>query len=77
VTVSDDFETRAISEQLTPARRAINAGLDLVLYAETEAASEQAYQELYHDTEDGSLNAARIRAAAAAVLVLKRSLNLL
>lgn len=76
VTISDDFETRAISGQLTPARRAINAGLDLVLYAETETASEQAYQELYRDAQDSTLSPTRVRAAAAAVLALKRSLNL-
>lgn len=76
VTISDDFEAPALAAQLTPARRAINAGLDLVMYAETEAASERAYAQLYQDARAGTLSVARIQAAADRVLDLKRGLHL-
>ncbi len=76
VTISDDFQTPALAGQPTPARRAINAGLDLVLYAETEAASAQAYSKLYNDLRRGSLPSTRVRAAASQVLALKRTLGL-
>lgn len=76
VTISDDFQAPGLAGQTSPALRAINAGLDLVMYAETEAASASAYAELYQDAQDGALSAGRIRAAAAKVLALKRSLQL-
>jgi beta-glucosidase-like glycosyl hydrolase len=77
VTISDDFETKALAAQSSPARRAISAGLDLVLYAQSEAVAESAYGQLYRDTQSGALSPARVRAAAAQVLALKRSLGLM
>jgi beta-N-acetylhexosaminidase len=77
VTISDDFETRALATQPSPARRAIDAGLDLVLYAQSEAVAEGAYGQLYQDTRTGALSPARVRAAATKLLALKRSLGLM
>lgn len=77
VTISDDFETRALAAQQSPARRAIDEGLDLVLYGESESAAEGAYRQLYRDTRGGALSVARVRAAATRVLALKRSLGLM
>lgn len=76
VTISDDFQAPAMAGQSSPALHAINAGLDLVMYAQTEAASEAAYQLLYQDYRSGSLSAVRIQSAAARVLDLKRALGL-
>ncbi len=76
VTISDDFQAPALASQTSPALEGINAGLDLVMYAQTEAASEAAYQGLYQDYRSGSLTASRISAAAGRVLALKRALGL-
>ncbi len=76
ITISDDFSTPAIANQASPALRAINAGLDLVMYAQAESASGAASQQLNRDLRSGTLSSARIRAAVDKVLALKRSLNL-
>lgn len=77
VTISDDFQTPALARRTAPARTAINAGLDMVMYAQTEAAAEAAYGVLDSDLRQGTLSAARVRAAAAQIRALKQSLNLL
>ncbi len=76
VTISDSFQSGAISAQRSPARGAISVGLDMVMYPDDEAASRAAYKGLIHDAEHGSLDAARVRAAATRVLTLKARLGL-
>jgi beta-N-acetylhexosaminidase len=71
VTVSDDLETPAVAVESTPARRAVLAGLDLLLYARTEGASARAYRALLRDVSRGRLPAARLRNSAARILALK------
>jgi hypothetical protein len=68
---------RARSRQAAPARTAINAGLDLVMYAETESAATGAYRILSQDLRSGTLSASRVEAAAAKIRALKQSLGLL
>jgi beta-N-acetylhexosaminidase len=75
VTISDDLETPAIAAQTTPARRAINAGLDLLLYATAEATSATAYPRLLSDLRSGRIDAERVQVAAAKILALKASLG--
>jgi len=77
VTISDDFQAGAIAGLPAPARTAINAGLDMVMYAQTETASANAYQLLYQDLQQGELSPSRIRGAWAKIKSLKASLNLL
>jgi beta-N-acetylhexosaminidase len=77
VTISDDFDTPAVSGLQDPAEHAINAGLDMVMYAGSEAAASGAYTQLLLDAHSGGLAIARIQAAARAVLGLKRALGLL
>ena len=77
VTISDDFQAQAIAGLPGPAHDAINAGLDMVMYAQTEAASANAYQRLYQEAEQGAISQARIRAAWLKVRKLKQSLHLL
>ena len=74
VTISDDLQAGALNGQPTPARAAINAGLDLLLYASTEDGSASAYQLLLADVDDGSISTARIRNAASAIASLKQTL---
>lgn len=76
VTISDSFQSGAISAQRSPALAAIGAGLDMVMYPGDEAASRNAYKTLIHDAEHGSLDAARVRDAARKVLTLKAHLGL-
>ena len=75
VTISDDLQAGALRTQPTPARTAINAGLDLLLYASTEDGSATAYQLLLMDVHDGAISSARIRNAANAIAGLKRTLG--
>jgi beta-N-acetylhexosaminidase len=72
VTISDDLETDAITSQLAPARRAINAGLDLLLYAETEEASDAAYVRLLAEARSGVVRTHRIESASSAIAAVKR-----
>jgi beta-N-acetylhexosaminidase len=72
ITVSDDMEAPALVNQTTPGLRALQAGLDLLLYSDDEAASETAYTRLRSDVDVGALSSARIRAAYRAVLALKQ-----
>ena len=77
VTISDDLQAPALAGVTAPARTAINAGLDLALYAQTEAAAEDAYPILVDDIRLGVLSVHRVAAAAAAIHALKQSLGLL
>jgi len=76
VTISDSFESGAISVQRSPARAAINAGLDMVLYPGYEATSQNAYDLLLQDARAGTLHPGRVLAAAGRVLTLKANLGL-
>jgi beta-N-acetylhexosaminidase len=73
-TISDDLETPAIAGRRTPARRAVNAGLDLLLYARTEAASAVAFTRLLADVRAKRIPEARVQEAAGRILKLKASL---
>jgi len=74
VTISDDLGAPSIAAQTAPARRAIAAGLDLLLYASAESASASAYRRLLSDLRNGRLDAERVQGAAAKILALKASL---
>lgn len=76
LTIGDSFETGAITGLRTPARRAINAGLDMVMYPNTESTGLYSYSQLLADARRGTLHRSRVRAAAARVLQLKRTLGL-
>jgi beta-N-acetylhexosaminidase len=74
LTISDDLQTPAIASQLSPARRAIDAGLDVLLYAETEHASADAYARLLAEARRGLVSTSRIAAANRAIAAIKRQL---
>jgi beta-N-acetylhexosaminidase len=71
LTVSDDLETPAVTAERAPVRRAVLAGLDLLLFARTEAASARAYRGLLAQVGVGAIPRSRIRDAAARILALK------
>jgi beta-glucosidase-like glycosyl hydrolase len=75
LTISDDLQAPALNDQIAPARRAINAGLDLALYAQTEAASASAYHVLVHNALRGRISTSQIREAASAIQALKASVG--
>jgi beta-N-acetylhexosaminidase len=74
VTISDDLEAPAVQNEVTPARRSINAGLDLLLYARTESVSAEAYDRLLEDVDSSKIDRATVEAAATEVLALKAEL---
>ena len=75
ITISDALETPALARQRTPARRALTAGLDLLLYANTEQGSATAYRILLADARAGRIPRARVVEAAKRVLQLKAYLG--
>jgi beta-N-acetylhexosaminidase len=77
LTMSDTFQSKAIRSLESPAMAAINAGLDMVMYPDTQAASAVAYPILLHEAEQGMLSTKRVHAAARKVLALKQKLGLL
>ncbi len=74
LTISDDLQSPAITAQTGPARAAINAGLDLLMYAGSEQGSAGAYAKLLAEARAGTVSRARIAAAASRIEALKRRL---
>lgn len=74
MTVSDDLEAGAMEGRARVAERALRAGLDVLLYARSEAGSARAYSELLRLVRAGTVPQSRVRNAAAAVLQFKASL---
>jgi beta-N-acetylhexosaminidase len=73
LTISDDLQARALADQDAPGRHAIDAGLDLLMYAGTEQASADAYGKLLAEARSGLVSRTRIRAAYAAIVAFKRA----
>jgi len=76
LTISDTLQSGAIQPWPGAARRAIAAGLDVVMYPGTESGALTAYRQLLSAVHEGRLSRARVAAAAARVLALKRALGL-
>ena len=75
VTISDDLQAPAIQSQTSPARRAIAAGIDLLMYAQTERASAEAYSKLLAEVRSGRVPRARLVAANERIRALKSRLG--
>lgn len=71
VTISDDLQAGALADQPNVPERAVRAGLDMLLFAQTEAASQEAYETLLADVRAGGIRPARIKAAYGAILGFK------
>jgi beta-N-acetylhexosaminidase len=75
VTISDDLESPAIESQSSPARHAIQAGLDMLMYAQTEQASAAAYAKLLAEVRSGEIPRPRLVAADGKIRSLKARLD--
>jgi beta-N-acetylhexosaminidase len=71
VTITDDLQTASILDQVRPAQQAIAAGVDLLMYAQTESASNSAYHQLLSSIRTHRLSAARVREASQAIAAYK------
>ncbi len=71
VTISDALGARALAHEPAPAESAINAGLDLALYAGTEEESANAYATLQKDVRAGGIPRNRVAEAYNAIIALK------
>ncbi len=71
ITISDDLQAAALANEATPGQRAMKAGLDILLYAQTAQASLEAFQSLLAVAEAGGIPQARIQEAYEAVETIK------
>ncbi|HTW41545.1 MAG TPA: glycoside hydrolase family 3 N-terminal domain-containing protein [Solirubrobacteraceae bacterium] len=71
VTISDALGAGALAHDTDPAERAIDAGLDLALYAGTEGESVDAYATLREDLRTGGIPHSRVEDAYNAIMALK------
>jgi len=74
LTITDAFDTSAIAAHARPARRALAAGVDLLLYGRNEAGARLAYARLVADARAGHLSVRALRAEAERVIAFKQSL---
>jgi beta-N-acetylhexosaminidase len=75
-TISDDLGAGALSGLGQVALRAVDAGLDLLLYGTNGSDVGHAYATLAAEARSGALPAGRLQAAASSILALKRRLGL-
>jgi beta-N-acetylhexosaminidase len=76
VTVTDDLEVPAIERYPDAAVKAVRAGIDLLMFAQEEAASERAFNEIMAAVKTGALTSTDVIAAADRVVALKSALGL-
>jgi beta-N-acetylhexosaminidase len=71
VTISDDLQAGALAGIDRPGSHALAAGLDLLLYAQSEQVAGEAYEKLAAELREGALSEARVREAVGLVTLLK------
>ncbi len=76
VTVTDNLEVPAIERHPDAAVKAVRAGIDLLMFAQEEAASERAFNEIMAAVKTGALTDTEVIAAADRVVALKSALGL-
>jgi beta-N-acetylhexosaminidase len=74
VTVTDDLQVPAVEHYPDAAVKAVRAGIDLLMFAREEAASEHAFRELQAAVQAGVLTTAEVMTAADRVIALKSTL---
>ncbi len=74
LTVSDALDTPSFAETPRPARQAVQAGLDVLLYSSGEEPARLAYDQLLADVRAGRLSRERVEQAARRVLGYKARL---
>jgi beta-N-acetylhexosaminidase len=76
VTVTDDLEVPAVERYSDAAIKAVRAGIDLLMFASEEAASEQAFRQLEAAVKARTITSAEVIGAANRVIALKAALHL-
>jgi beta-N-acetylhexosaminidase len=71
VTISDDLQAAALASEATPAQRAIDAGLDLLLYAGTQQGAKDAYARLLLAVQAEGIHRDRLERANRMIQALK------
>jgi beta-N-acetylhexosaminidase len=71
VTVTDDLQVPAVERYPNAAVKAVRAGIDLLMFAQEEAASEHAFRELEAAVQAGTLTTTEVMTAADRVVALK------
>ncbi len=71
ITVTDDLQVPAAERYANAAVKAVRAGIDLLMFAQEEAASEHAYRELVAAVHAGTLKTTEVTTAADRVVALK------
>jgi beta-N-acetylhexosaminidase len=74
VTVTDDLQVPAVERYPNAAVKAVRAGIDLLMFAQEEAASERAFRELGAAVRAGTLSTSEVMNAADRIVALKTSL---
>ncbi|MFY9487957.1 MAG: glycoside hydrolase family 3 N-terminal domain-containing protein [Solirubrobacterales bacterium] len=75
LTISDALDTPSLAEQKNHQRRAVNAGLDLLLYAQTKHAASRAFRRLAADARSGTIAEQALRDSATRILQSKLALQ--
>ncbi len=75
LTITDAFETPSIVAIRDRERRAIRAGVDIVLYGQAQRLARRAYKRLLADARAGRLMKSDLRASAAGILTFKNRLK--
>lgn len=75
LTVSDALDTPAIVGRRRIEYRAVTAGLDLLLYAQTPRAASKAYNRLHSEARAGRLKRVSLRERAARIIAFKNRLD--
>jgi beta-glucosidase-like glycosyl hydrolase len=73
--ISDALDTPSLKLQRPMERRAVQAGVDLLLFAQTRGAAASAYRNLLADARAGTLPVELLRADAASILEFKDRLQ--
>lgn len=76
VTVTDDLQVPAVERYQDAAVKAVRAGIDLLMFAQEEAASERAFSEIEEAVRNGALTRSEVMTAAERVVALKAALHL-
>lgn len=74
LTISDDLQAGALAKQPAVAQRAVRAGLDMLLFATTEAGSANAYRNVLASLRKGGLARSRAEAAYKAIIAFKQQI---
>ena len=74
LTISDALDTPAIAGRSRHEYRAVRAGLDLLLYAQTKGAASRAYRRLVAEERADGLSRASLEAGAARIIAFKSAL---